>query len=511
MTYYKKFLTVIIPLAVFTLFIFLNYSLSQAATTDVAKGQFGRVTPIADNNHPNLYYNQSEVLEMRNMILVQKSPQALVDLYNNKIKNAIARPAVYDEFDVNNMEAAMNYMIEPTGAKADALRVSLLSYKAMWSDGILDWYSTGGCHGCGYFLPWIFDLLQAYNPEKLSAAEITSLKNWFKLSADRLRFNTRDICQIAQDANTCIVGPTTTREGKTMDGFPNWFSRFMGPALAAALVSGNQSSVDYWADSGWPHDLFTFNGVTKNGTFPSDQANRYDLVMYLQSVYPSGANTDTYDREGFNVTNKTWNTTSYCSFACDGGTYHNGAMVGAIFAAEMAYHNGMTEVYAMTDVPGTEPALLRTFKRSIASRYETDLRSTSKTGHPLLWHDPLLMFGYRRYSDPAFDTIAPLISVDEPCGMQCGPEAPDPIILTFFGYPRRAAWTAGGTNPTPAPSPSPSPLMGDLNLDHIVNSLDWSLMNKNWFTNNTTADLNKDGIVNTIDFSLMNANWFKTW
>ena len=54
-------------------------------------------------------------------------------------------------------------------------------------------------------------------------------------------------------------------------------------------------------------------------------------------------------------------------------------------------------------------------------------------------------------------------------------------------------------------------LVGDLNLDHIVNSLDWSIMNSRWFTSDATADLNKDGIVNAIDFSMLNANWFKTW
>ena len=35
-----------------------------------------------------------------------------------------------------------------------------------------------------------------------------------------------------------------------MQAFPNWYSRYMAPALAAALVSGDQSLVDYWADSG---------------------------------------------------------------------------------------------------------------------------------------------------------------------------------------------------------------------------------------------------------------------
>ncbi len=52
-------------------------------------------------------------------------------------------------------------------------------------------------------------------------------------------------------------------------------------------------------------------------------------------------------------------------------------------------------------------------------------------------------------------------------------------------------------------------LRGDLNNDGIVNSLDWSIMNNKWFSNDTTADLNNDGIVNSLDFSIMNGNWSK--
>jgi hypothetical protein len=74
-------------------------------------------------------------------------------------------------------------------------------------------------------------------------------------------------------------------------------------------------------------------------------------------------------------------------------------------------------------------------------------------------------------------------------------------------------WEGGniGTSPTPTPVPTPTPLRGDLNLDHLVNSIDWSLMNSKWFTSDANADLNHDGLVNSIDFSLLNANWFKTW
>src|SRR5262245_18754669 len=55
------------------------------------KGQFGRVVPIDDNNHPNLYWNRDEIDELRNMILVQRSPQNLVDLYDGVLKGAIAQ------------------------------------------------------------------------------------------------------------------------------------------------------------------------------------------------------------------------------------------------------------------------------------------------------------------------------------------------------------------------------------------------------------------------------------
>ena len=127
-----------------------------------------------------------------------------------------------------------------------------------------------------------------------------------------------------------------------MVSFPNWYSRYMGPSLACALVSGDQAAVDYWADSGWPHDLLTFDGVTfPGGTHPSDAANRYDLVMYLLAVYPSGANTDTYTREGYRLPEGDWYTTDYTS-----GGYHFGQMSGAVLGAEMAYHNGMTGVFA---------------------------------------------------------------------------------------------------------------------------------------------------------------------
>jgi hypothetical protein len=70
-------------------------------------------------------------------------------------------------------------------------------------------------------------------------------------------------------------------------------------------------------------------------------------------------------------------------------------------------------------------------------------------------------------------------------------------------------WYADGSSDSSGQGGS-TPLIGDLNSDRIINSLDWSLMNASWLTNNATADLNKDGTVNSIDFSIMNGNWLKT-
>jgi len=61
------------------------------------------------------------------------------------------------------------------------------------------------------------------------------------------------------------------------------------------------------------------------------------------------------------------------------------------------------------------------------------------------------------------------------------------------------------------PPPPPTPVVGDINSDHIVNAIDYSILNSDWFTTNARSDLNTDGIVNAIDFSILNANWGRTW
>ncbi len=360
------------------------------------------------------------------MILMQHSPKHLYDLYHKTIKRyELAVTAEDPGASGHNWAAALSYAVEPTATKADRIRTGLLSFMVKYPGGLPNWLTPSSFSG--YSLPWMFDLILAYHPEKLSSVEKANLKNWFALSAERLKFDSRDSFRVSgpSDKRETWVAPVIRREGKTMVAFPNWHSRYMGPALAMALVSGNQADVDYWADSGWPHNLFTFDGVTN--TYPSDTANRYDLVMYLLAVYPSGANTDTYDREGYRLSESDWNTVSYTA-----GGYHWAQMAGAILGAEMAYHNGMTGVFGITDVAGTEPALLRTFKRAIQSRTELDRRPTSKTGHPDIGYSQWIWPGYRRYSDPTIEGALPALGIDRFTGL----DVPG-VVLEFFGYPRR--------------------------------------------------------------------------
>jgi hypothetical protein len=410
------------------------------AGADGQKGRWGRVTPIAPDRHPNLYYDQSEIDELRSMILVRHSPEQLDTLYRRFFRDVTAVPTipVHDRPHPRNMKAAISYMIEPSTAKADAIRESLLSFLRAFPDGLPTWYKSRGCYFCGYSVPWLFDLVLAYHPETLSRGEVVRLRAWFAKSAQRAKFDTR---VPYRDNERKLVAPVT-REGKTMMPYPNWFSRYMGPSLACALVSGDQEAVDYWADSGWPHDLLVTDGIERAGL--SGSVNRYDLVMYLLAVYPSGANTDTYAREGFQVDQRDWNTTTYHTRPADGGHYHFAQMAGAILGAEMAYHNGMTGVFGITDA-GAEPALLRTFKRAIRSRSEPDRRPTSRTGHPDIGYDPIIWAGYRRYADRMIEDATATLTDDH----GFGPELPNEV-WRVLGFPRRIVWPPTGQAPPPA-------------------------------------------------------------
>ena len=145
----------------------------------------------------------------------------------------------------------------PTRPMPSAPRCSASS--SAFPGGLPDWYDTPGCYFSGYSVPWMFDLLLAYHPDKLLPRRRPGSKTGSEVGAETLKFDTRNPGAPSQSGHDVV--PPETREGKTMVSFPNWYSRYMGPSLACALVSGNQAAVDYWADSGWPHELLTFDGV----------------------------------------------------------------------------------------------------------------------------------------------------------------------------------------------------------------------------------------------------------
>jgi len=48
---------------------------------------------------------------------------------------------------------------------------------------------------------------------------------------------------------------------------------------------------------------------------------------------------------------------------------------------------------------------------------------------------------------------------------------------------------------------------GQSNQGRTVNGADWSIVAGVWFTSSQPSDINLDGVINSIDFSLLNANW----
>jgi hypothetical protein len=94
----------------------------------------------------------------------------------------------------------------------------------------------------------------------------------------------------------------------------------------------------------------------------------------------------------------------------------------------------MTGVFGLTD-KGTEPALLRHWKRAIQSRAEPDRRPANQFGHPVIGYSQELWAGYRRYTDPTIEKAASTLTDAKTDELEV-PAA----VWEFFGYPRRVVW-----------------------------------------------------------------------
>src|SRR4051812_10250510 len=119
--------------------------------------RWGKITPMKE--HPNLFYNLNEIVELREMTLDRNSPKFvkhLYDLYHSeqrmmtpsklKDKTAVSMNPEDEGFEqgygtyYNNMYAALNYALEPTEAKADAIRTALLGIMIYFPAGLGDWH-----------------------------------------------------------------------------------------------------------------------------------------------------------------------------------------------------------------------------------------------------------------------------------------------------------------------------------------------------------------------------------
>jgi hypothetical protein len=409
-----------------------------------AKGIWGNVTPIADNNHPNLLYNQTEIDQLRTMVLVNHTPAFLWTLYQNEIAGTLAIGPDPNNGDTNepfttNDRAALSYMLEPTQTKANAIRTALLAFMSVWPNGGGiggegdDWWQSPGWGMSGPPCAWMFDLIQAYHPTTLSGTEKTNLKEWFRKSARYDPWHFRD-----QDG-----GNLASEGGKTVGDYANWWANYMLNRLPCALVSGNQAAVDFWADSGWPHTRLTYDGSNE----PPSTTNRFDLVMYLLTMFPSGAIHDSYVREHFgsNGDPTGWNTEcGWCgSSSQDAGGYHHFNFSGVALAAEMAYHNGMTQVYS--GAPYQQ--MLAFWRLSAGGNSQRDYRSNSLTGHPDIARARFMWVANRRFGN---DTLIKARQADIVGGGNTWVNNMDESVWPFFGFP--------SATEVPPPPPSTDPI-----------------------------------------------------
>lgn len=140
----------------------------------------------------------------------------------------------------------------------------------------------------------------------------------------------------------------------------------------------------------------------------------------------------------------------------------------------------------------TPPSTPKNLTASAVSSFQINLSWDSST-------DNVGVAGYKIYRDGTQIATSQTISYQD---TNLVPE-------TTYSYAVAAYDAAGNTSSQSVSINAATLILGDLNNDGIVNSVDWSIMSSYWFTANTQSYLNKDGIVNSIDFSLMNQNWGK--
>jgi hypothetical protein len=94
-------------------------------------------------------------------------------------------------------------------------------------------------------------------------------------------------------------------------------------------------------------------------------------------------------------------------------------------------------------------------------------------------------------------------------------DAPGYAVGDLYYIDNLVAAIESGGNPPPPTSgptatPTPIPLPGDINLDGVVNILDFTALSNAFGTTNQSSDINGDGIVNILDYTILSNNFGNT-
>jgi hypothetical protein len=290
--------------------------------TVLAMSSFGAITAIAPDQHPNLFFNQQEIDALRQAILVDGSPSYAVSKYN-AIRGS--GPQSKPHFDGSadwhenyarflpaqkqNMKACVCYMIEPTSAKANALKSALMSF--VTGGGGWEHNVQGGGH-CQYGVAWMYDLI--YNAGVLSAGEKATIDDFMDRTSRVLAFS-------PEKWLTSYV--TWEAEGSYREGYENFWQLDFNGGYVMAMVSHNQSAVDRINETSVPEDYF----LKTLSQFGGDTRDLRNMVNGM--VFPSGASFDYYHR-GPNQ---------------QGEAYHYFNIFSSIFSTEAALHNGAGDAW----------------------------------------------------------------------------------------------------------------------------------------------------------------------
>ena len=358
-----------------------NTDVQTASTHEVVSVQAISSEPggikLIRTNHPNLWYNQSEIEQLRKMILIDKSPPKLSDIYHEFCKGKMASYPPYPwskkwkdcysqgyKVGINNMEACISYMIEPTQEKAYRMKDVIFAFM---KEGASRYIDPQNCGHTNWSLAWMYDL--TYNSGVYTEAEKGQIEDFFSDIASLVKSVMGNGYRDNRGAGVTGGFPLANRhvhEVVTRSGYPNWYAFVTGGAVCAALNGNDQDLLDFFTKSK-NTKLYTnpySQGVTLTSPDP-DTCYVRDLYQYVNGmVFPSGATFDYYQRD-IDDSNYPGPKSSYTAAECTNnnhaagstGSYNEFSLAGIYLGLEAAAHNGWNGWYE--DMYNGKPAMQR--------------------------------------------------------------------------------------------------------------------------------------------------------